>query len=107
MQHRVDCSHRYIDPRSGREVLPFVNVMAEPGRTAAMTLGRRYVCASCRKIIDLRARGRLALPEAPIDTRTMDVPFIDWTELDEQPRGSAYGQRRTASRSERQRAAAL
>ena len=106
MRHREDCNHRYIDPRSGREVLPFVNVMAEAGKTAAMTLGRRYVCASCRKIIDLRARGHLALPEAPIDTRTMDVPFIDWTELEEQPETIDWSRSRSPAWPEAPRAAA-
>ena len=88
-------------------MLPFVNVMAEPGETMAMTLGRRYVCASCRKIIDLRARGRLSLPEPPVDTRTMDVPFVDWTELEEQPGEVAWGERPPARRAEPRRAAAL
>ena len=106
MQHRKDCSHRYIDSRSGREVLPFVNVMAESGKTAAMTLGRRYVCVCCRKIIDLRARRHLVLPEAPIDARRMDAPFIDWTKLEEQPRAVGWRRPRAAGRSQAPRAAA-
>ena len=101
MRHREDCNHRYIDPRSGREVLPFVNVMADAGKSAAMTLGRRYVCASCRKIIDLRARGRLPMPEVPIDTRTPDVPFIDWTELEEQPQELVWGAAKSSPREPR------
>lgn len=107
MRRRVDCEHRFVDPKTGRTMLPFVNVLAEAGKSTAMTLGRRYVCSTCRRIIDLRVRARLPLPEAPIDTRTMDIPFIDWTELEEQPQEVAWSVRQPAVASRVRHASAL
>jgi hypothetical protein len=84
-RHRdPDCRHQFVDARTHRPVLPFVNVLALPGTSAAMTRGRRYRCAACDRIIDLTVRAKLALPEAPIDTRTVD-PFGDWLQTLESP----------------------
>ena len=77
MRNRSACQHQFVDDRSGNAVLPMVNVLATPGESSAMTVGRKYRCLACQRIIDLRVRGYLALPEAPLDTRPID-PFANW-----------------------------
>jgi hypothetical protein len=66
------CEHEFIDASTGAPVEPIVNVFADAGRAACMTLGRKYRCVHCRRIVDLRARARLPLPESPLDSRTLD-----------------------------------
>lgn len=87
-----NCEHTFIDARTGRQVLPVVNVLAPPENRFTMTPGRVYCCTRCDRVIDLRARRRLALPEQPLDLRPIDAfeqpldlrpidpfdPFADW-----------------------------
>ena len=76
------CAQKYVDPRTGTRMLPVVNALAAPGTTLAMTPGRVYCCILCDRVIDLRARLRLPLPEAPIDLRPVDE-LPDWLLFDD------------------------
>ena len=76
------CAHKFVDPRTGTLMLPVVNALAAPGTTVAMTPGRVYCCILCDRVIDLRARLRLPLPEAPIDLRPIDE-LPDWLLFDD------------------------
>jgi hypothetical protein len=66
------CEHDFVDVHTGRHALPLVNVLAPPGKSQTMTRGRKYRCARCDKILDLRPRARLPLPERPTDNRIGD-----------------------------------
>jgi hypothetical protein len=69
MRRDPDCEHKFVDPKSGQLVLPIVNVLAAPGSSGAMTPGRVYCCLLCDRMIDLRARRHLRMPEQPLDLR--------------------------------------
>ena len=72
MGYGWNCQHEFIDVKTRSPVAALVNVLAAAGTPGCMTLGRKYRCERCDRIIDLRHRGRLALPETPVDSRTVD-----------------------------------
>jgi hypothetical protein len=66
------CQHEFVDAKTGVAVAPLVNVFADADGAGCMTLGRKYRCMHCTRIVDLRARARLPLPERPVDSRTLE-----------------------------------
>ena len=67
MRYGRHCQHEFVDAKSGVAVPAIVNVFADAD-ASCMTLGHKYRCVHCTRVVDLRFRARLPLPEVPVDS---------------------------------------